>query len=64
MSIGARLVYLVALLTMWTLPFNPLLNQRSVVLPLTLICVVLGLVSMYICTLPNKQKPSGNGGGK
>jgi hypothetical protein len=45
-----------------TLPFNPLLNRRFIVFPVAVICVVVGLISMYICTFPDKPKGSGGGG--
>ena len=59
MRFWARAVYIVTLLVMSTLPFDPLLNRRHVLLPVCIICVALGLISMYVCTLPDKpRRPS------
>ena len=58
----ARAVYIFTLLVMSTLPFDPLLNRRFVVLPVCVICVALGLVSMYVCTLPEKPRHRGGRG--
>ena len=63
MKIWARVVYIVTLGIVATLPFNPLLNRRFIVFPLSAICVILGLISMYLCTFPDKPKGSGKGGG-
>lgn len=62
MKIWARVVYLAALGIVATLPFNTLLNKRFIVFPVSAICVILGLISMYICTFPDKPKGSGKGG--
>jgi len=62
MKIWARVVYLVMFGLVATLPFNPLLNRRFIVFPVAVICVVVGLISMYICTFPDKPKGSGGGG--
>lgn len=56
MKVLARAAFVLMLLTMATLPFNPMLNKRFVVLPLALICVAVGLVAMYICTFPDKPR--------
>lgn len=62
MKVWARAVYILTLLIMATLPFDPLLNRRHIVYPLTPICVALGLAAMYICTLPDKPKRPRDGG--
>jgi hypothetical protein len=61
MKIWARALYVVTFLVMCTLPFNPLLNQRFVVFPLSAICVTLGLIALYVCTLPDDTGFSGKG---
>ena len=61
MTVLARALYVATFLVMATLPFNPLLNQRFVVFPVSVICVVLGLFAMYVCTLPDKR--AGKAGG-
>jgi len=58
----ARAVYILTLLVMSTLPFDPLLNQRFVVLPVCVISVALGLLSLYVCTLPEKPRRPGERG--
>jgi Na+/glutamate symporter len=58
----AKVGFIVALLTLATLPFDPLLNQRYLVLPLCVLCVIVGIVSMYICTLPEKSRGPRSGG--
>jgi hypothetical protein len=58
----SRAVYVLTLLVISTLPFDPLLNRRHVVLPVCLVCVALGLVSLYVCTLPEKPRHSGERG--
>jgi hypothetical protein len=62
MKIWARALYVATFLIMCTLPFDPLLNQRFVVFPLSAICVALGLIAMYVCTLPDNPGNSGKGG--
>jgi uncharacterized membrane protein len=62
MKIWARVVYIVTFGIVATVPFNPLLNKRFIVFPLSVICVILGLIAMYLCTLPGKPKGSGKGG--
>lgn len=52
MKIFARATYIVMLLIVGTLPFNPILNKRFVVFPLSIFCVAIGLAAMYISTLP------------
>ncbi len=59
MRIWAKYLYIVTFMVMCTLPFDPLLNQRYLVFPLTIVCVTLGLIAMYRCTLP---KPTGQAG--
>ena len=56
MKIWARTTYIVALLIVATLPFNPVLNRRFVVFPLSVACVAIGIVAMYIYTLPDKPR--------
>lgn len=60
----ARVGYSVALLVVATLPFDPLLNTRSLVFPVSLVAVVLGLVSMYVSTLPDERENSRTGGAR
>jgi hypothetical protein len=57
----ARATYVLTLLIMATLPFNPMLNKRFAVLPLALTCVAVGLVAMYICTFPDKPRSGRKG---
>jgi hypothetical protein len=54
MRLWARTSYVAAFLVMATLPFDPLLNQRFLVYPLSVICVAIGLTALYLCTSPNK----------
>jgi hypothetical protein len=56
MKLWARAVYGLMLLTMATLPFDPLLNKRRIVYLLTPVCIALGLTALYICTLPDKPR--------
>ncbi len=60
----AKVTFIVSFLLLLTLPFNPLLNQRFVVFPLSVVCLTLGLISMYYCTLPAKSKQSRSTGGR
>ena len=60
MKILARLTFLAAFLIMVTLPFDPLLNQRFLVVPVTVLCVTIGLFAMYRCTMP-EAKIAGRG---
>jgi hypothetical protein len=62
MKIWARALYVATFLIMATLPFDPLLNQRFVVFPLSVICVALGLLAMYVCTLPDHPRHAGDRG--
>jgi hypothetical protein len=62
MKIWARVTYVVTLLIMATLPFDPLLNQRFLVFPVGVICVVLGLIAMYVSTFPDNAGHAGKGG--
>lgn len=62
MKILAKATFAVALLIVATLPFNPVLNRRFVVFPLSLVCVAVGLVAMYISTLPDKPRTKNKGG--
>jgi hypothetical protein len=64
MKIWARALYIATFLLMATLPFNPLLNQRFVVFPVSVICVALGLFAMYFCTLPGHRGHAGEDGGR
>jgi len=50
MLLWGRFGFTVTLLTLVTLPFDPLLNRPFVVLPLCILCVTVGLISLYICT--------------
>jgi hypothetical protein len=54
----AKYVFVITFLIMCTLPFDPLLNQRFLVFPLTILCVTLGLIAMYSCTLPKPPAPT------
>jgi len=62
MLLWGRIGFSVALLTLVTLPFDRLLNRSFVVLPLCVVCVTVGLISLYICTLPEKSQHSRGGG--
>lgn len=58
----ARVAYLVAVAILATLPFDPILNHRFLVAPVGIVCVVVGLVSIYICTFPDKPQSHQKGG--
>jgi hypothetical protein len=32
------------------------LNRRPLIIPLSLLCVVVALISIYVCTLPERPK--------
>jgi hypothetical protein len=61
MKILAKAVFALALLIVATLPFNPVLNQRFIVFPLSVACVAVGLAAMYVSTLPDKPRSQRNG---
>jgi hypothetical protein len=61
MKVLAKMAYIVALLIVATLPFNPVLNKRFVAFPLCLVCVAIGLTAMYVSTLPEKPRSQRNG---
>ena len=61
MKILAKAVFAVALLIVATLPFDPVLNKRFIVFPLSLVCVAIGLTAMYISTLPDKTRSQSKG---
>jgi hypothetical protein len=59
----ARVVFVAAFLVLATLPFDSLLNRRYFVYPLCIVCAILGLVAMYLLTLPDKPSKPRSGGG-
>jgi hypothetical protein len=63
MRLWARASYVVAFLVMATLPFDPLLNQRFLVYPVSVICIAVGLAALYLCTYPDKGSPARQAGG-
>jgi hypothetical protein len=56
MKFWAAVAYTVAALIAVTLPFDPFLNRRPLIIPLSLLCVVVALISIYVCTLPERPK--------
>jgi hypothetical protein len=63
MRLWARASYVAAFLVMATLPFDPFLNQRFLVYPVSVICVAVGLAALYLCTSPNKGARTRQAGG-
>ena len=60
----AKIVFILSFLILLTLPIDPLLNQRYIVFPLSVVCLTLGLISMYYCTIPAKSKETRSTGGR
>ena len=54
MKILARAGFIIPLLLVMTLPFNPLLNRPPIAFWLSLVCTAIALVAMYACTLPDE----------
>ena len=58
MKIWAAVAYTIAALIAVTLPFDPFLNKRILIIPLSVLCVVIALTSIYLLTLPESSKHS------
>ena len=62
MKFWARVAYTVTALIAVTLPFDPFLNTHLLVRPLALLCVVVGPISIYLYTLPDRPRRARDGG--
>jgi hypothetical protein len=50
----ARAGFMIPLLLIITLPFNPLLNTPPIAFWVSMVCTAIALVAMYACTLPDE----------